>query len=237
VLVLTQRFLTRRMKRMINPPLLGASVMLALFLGWITFAFLTENNQLGTARQEAFPVLHTLWQARATAFDARTDQSHYLIARGSGQRYEDSFKEKTKRLADGPVDGGITAAPRFKGYLADGLASPALSDEGRRSLTAATAAYGRYIQIDGHIRQLDKSGERPRAIALATGSGESAVAFAEFNVALDRTLSDAQGAFDSAIDKASWRIAYLEFITLAMAILTVVLAWIGISPRLAEYRI
>ncbi|HMD61472.1 MAG TPA: hypothetical protein VKG78_08580, partial [Opitutaceae bacterium] len=98
-LVATQVFLYRRMRRVLNPPLVAATALSAGFLVCTFAAYGTETHLLKVAKQDAFESIHALWHARAFAYEANGDESRWLLDRSQAAVYETSFFDKTARLA------------------------------------------------------------------------------------------------------------------------------------------
>jgi hypothetical protein len=101
-LTATQVFLYRRMRRVLNLPLVAATALSAGFLVYSVAAFATETHLLKVAKQDAFESIHALWQARAFAYDANGDESRWLLDRSQAAVYEKGFFDKTARLAKRP---------------------------------------------------------------------------------------------------------------------------------------
>jgi hypothetical protein len=130
VLISIQVFLTRRMRRMINP-LLMISTGLA-FLSFFIFAdaFTTADRQLKVAKQDAFESIHVLWKARAVGYSAKADRSRSLMDVAHASQYEQAFQQKVVQV---------------NGYLADELKNITFSGE-QDAANKAAAAFADYAR-------------------------------------------------------------------------------------------
>jgi hypothetical protein len=66
-----QRFLLRRFRRLVSPPLALAGVLTVVLLAWVLVTVLSAESSLGTARGTALPALTQVWQTQASAVDAQ----------------------------------------------------------------------------------------------------------------------------------------------------------------------
>jgi hypothetical protein len=98
-------------------------------------------------------------------------------------------------------------------------------------------AFGRYMEIDGRIRALERAGRHQQAVDLCVGtqSGQSDWAFAQFDAALGKTLDINQKEFDAAVIRGFADLAWLPTVSATAILLITLLAWFGIQPRLHEY--
>ena len=98
VLVLVMVWLARQTHRYLNPSLfVGTLVVLAaLAVGMITLA--TVGGQVQQVRDTDFLYTVTLADARAAAYNAKSNESLTLIARGSGNQYEQEWQRLSTSL-------------------------------------------------------------------------------------------------------------------------------------------
>ncbi len=124
LLVVVQVFLARRTRRVLNLPLLGATVVALLLTGRLVSTLNAETTDLKVAKQDAFDSVHYLWQARAIAYDANGDESLWLLPGFDKPQYDASFHAKTAELVDRPLTDQLIASAaagnvQFKGRFAD----------------------------------------------------------------------------------------------------------------------
>jgi hypothetical protein len=256
VLIALQLFVASRTKRLVNPGLLAATILIAGAIIWAGFAAGSAAAALTSAKQDAFDSIRAMWKTRAIAYSANADESYFLLDPAKKQAYATAFQKKMLDLADKEflakpsrqlfLDAvsvferrgcGNDSRPPFHGQLGTELLNVTFEGE----CAAATSAYKTlavYLDIDAKIRDLDTAGLRDAAIALNVGvkPNQSNYAFDLFDKALGRVLDINQRAFDDSIAEADSRLAPLPWIVRLSSALVALLALIGLRPRLNEYR-
>ena len=246
VLIVTQLFLSRRVHRTLNLPLLAATVLMGAFLLHTLLIFAGVGNDFKIAKEDAFDSIRALWQARAIAYDANADESRWLLDRPLAAGYEKAFQEKAAAIASVPAGQDANAvaqsytqghkAEGFKGKLADELNN--VTFPGEMDAAALTLRnWGQYVAIDGKIRQLETAGQHDKAVALCIGNdpGESNYAYTQFDDALTKTLDINQKEFDINVKDAGDKLAPYGKLNPILLLLVVALAFAGLMPRLREY--
>ncbi len=244
VLCYMQLFLSKRMRRTFNAPLVAASALVVAVTGYSVVSMGWAGGHLSSAREQSFASAYNWLTARGTAYDTKTDQSLYLIALGAGARYETSMKDKVARLAPSDLTQEmIFQASRgnvaFQGLFANELAAtPAGSPERQQVVTALTALRS-YLEQDARIRSFDKGGRRQEAVNLALGNGttEAQQAFDNFTEVLSVNLGRAQANFDASIASAEGNLRFLDWAFVLIAMLVAALTYFGLTPRINEYRV
>ncbi len=245
LLIATQMFLSRRMRRTLNPALLGATLVTLWFLAYTVRAFHAASDHLRVAKEDAFTSIQALWQARAVAYDANTDESRWLLDHANAGAYQTAFFAKTTRLlqpAGGQGYDSVAAATQgplpkdAKGYLAQELGNITFAGE-REAAQDMVRAYGVYYGDDKRIRDLENGGRHDAAIAfcVSMAPGDSNYAFSEFDKALGKTLDINRHAFDDAVAQGFRDLNGMELLCALVAGGIAVLAFIGLRPRLREY--
>jgi hypothetical protein len=246
-LVWAQMFLSRRMKRTLNP-LLAVATLATLWLVMHAFAAMgTEEQQLKVADQDAFASVHALWRARAEGYSANAEGSRSLLDPLHAGEYQAAYLAKADELAripqSTPVAEVLAAAqrgaptPGFTGYLADELNNITFSGE-RDAAARTLAAWESYTSIDADIRRLETSGQHQKAVELCIGDspGQSDWAFNQFDQALLATLDINQRAFDAAVDQGFSALKSLEIEAVVIAAVVAVLIFLGFKGRIREYE-
>jgi hypothetical protein len=216
VLAAAQLFLSRRTRRTLNIPLLiatGAVLIASVLAGALGAVAL---HQATTTRDGAYTNAVALATARTQAFDAKSAESLTLIARGSGDIYEERFTSGADATLDAlnsiPIE---TAGP---------------------SLDAFTA----YLDVHNQIRELDNAGRWDDAVALATGTGDDTPSannlFADFDDASQTALDRATSTTTDTLTSGSGLLTVAALALIAAGIIGGFAAWRGISIRLREYR-
>jgi hypothetical protein len=244
-LIVVQLNLARRTRRVVNPPLLGATVLLAVFGVYLIFVFAGTGEQLRAAKQDSFDSIHALWKARAVAHDANAEESLYLLERGALQtRHEEAFFTKSAQLLSGlPPAEAVTQAAvgRFndiKGFIGVELNNITYPGE-REAALALLRTFGDYVEIDRKIRDLERAGRHAEAFALCTGKapGQSDWAFARFDEALVKVLDINERFFAAQVASAFSYLAWIPWASPLVALAIAALSWLGLQPRIREYRV
>ncbi len=213
-------WLWRTFRRIFNIPI--AVSLLVLFL----LLLIGGTTQAGAASDADSAVAnHVLAadaaaQARAAAFEARSQEALTLINRGNGAANEVNWQRGDdvvqKELASGlPSDAGV--------------------------LTVAGSAYASYRAAHEEIRALDDSGNWDAAVAVSLGkqastSGNAVTAFDEFDKTVGQ-LATSEGANASArLSDAVSPMHTLRNLVVVVALLIGGLAALGCGQRLKEYR-
>lgn len=247
VLIAAQIFLCHRTRRWFNPGLLAASVALFCYGVTVVDRLSRASEALRTMKEDAFPSISLLWQARLLANEANAAESRWLFdppMAPSQRQFEDCLQQIVVR----PLQADWARVPaqlRAKdaipqGY--DGVLIRALrkvTDAGEReALLETVAALSRYAEIDGQIRALQSAGLREAAIALClsyAASGSNGT-FEQFETALERALSINHRAFDRALQdglEASTTVAPWGRVACPFLMVT---ALLGLWLRWREYR-
>ncbi len=226
VLLLSQRWLARRTRRMVNPGLLLASAAGLASLIWLISALAIAGSHLATARDNGSAPVEALARADIAALQAHADESLTLIDRSGDDSFQQDFVSLQRRLGPGPNTLLTTAATAAAHSPGGGLA------------VAAEIDGPAWFEAHHVVRSLDDSGSYTAAVTLALG--KSPVDGGGRFVRLDRDLilgirAD-QAYFQTAARAGQNDLAGLEAGMIALAVVTAAgCAW-GISRRLAEYR-
>lgn len=242
VLLATQLFPLRRTRRLLNLPLLAATLVSIAFVVWVSGTLVSEAGTLKGAKEDAFDSVHALWGARAVAYDANADESLYLLGPQRTAQYDAAFKAQSALLVAAPVTPQLVAGASgdratFKGYLGDELRNITFPGEQQPALDTLST-YGQYLAVDAQIRTLETSGQHQAAVNLDTGTavGQSDWAFGQFDQALGRTLGINQHYFDFYISQGFADLRSFTYLGPVVMLLVAGLAWLGLRPRLNEYR-
>jgi hypothetical protein len=246
ILVIIQLFLYQRTRRMLNLPLLGATAIAIIFLGYTISSFMGASNNLKIAKEDAFNSLHALRQMRSLSYKANADESRYLLDRQNASLHEQSFKAKINKILTVPAnltnEGVISNVlknqpiPGLTGLLSEELNN--LTFTGEKELAIETfKSFNEYLQIDTQIRQLASSGKLAEAIALCVGinKGESNWAFDRYKNIHTQLMDLNKKEFDQNIELGNDRLANFEAIASIALGSVAILTLVGLRPRLAEY--
>ncbi len=252
-LIALQVYLARRFRRLVNPALALATVVV---LGGLVAAgtlLADEAEHLRGAKKDAFDSVLALTRARAVSYDANADESRYLVDPDRATRYQQAFLDKSQQLLALPgatVDSyDATLAGALDRYRADqtdigwtgfyGTEFRNITFPGERVAAEETLLrYQTYQRDDRQIRALVAAGRLRDAVAFCTSyaPGQSNDAFERYDTALAALIAINANAFGGAVGAGEHELdGWTPGLSVTGALLLgLVLA--GIWPRLAEYR-
>ena len=211
VFVVVQVRVARQFRRRVNPGLLtGSIVLLGLSLAALV-ALISLATSVAGARG-SFDDVSDAGAARVQGNLAKSSESLTLIARGSGQAYEDSWQ---------------ASAEQVTGRLSN-----------IRDASLFTGEWDAYAAVHTKIRDLDDGGAWDDAVQLAVGSGpgSSNAAFAPFDAGL---ASFVASTGTGAVQGLRGHRAGLLLGCLLTFLAGLGAAWAGsrgVAARLEEYR-
>jgi hypothetical protein len=213
VLVGALVWLARRTHRYVNLGLAGAGVvvLVTMVVGGAVLSGASDDAK--NTRDTSYAATLALSRARIAAYDAKSNESLTLIARGSGSSFEEAWK---------------TAA----GTVTDQLSKAGQSAESLQPL------WSDYTNAHQEIRRLDEEGNWDAAVQLAIGSAPASAnkTFNSFDQASGQSLSTASSAAQSELHDAGGLLPLLGWLGLPLGLIAALLAWWGLSQRLEEYR-
>jgi uncharacterized integral membrane protein len=252
VLLYTQIYLSIRFRRRFNLPLLIASFCLLLFTQHLTQSLANCSNEVKVAKEDAYDSIVSLLHARSNAFDAKAGESRWLLDKDRAPLYQKSFSEQIASVAkfDRVHDfaGTLAAAdkqlatnekfalPGFSGALAEELNNVRFEGEAQAAVDTLHE-FSAYVNADEKIRQLENAGNHQAALKLGLGynlSGSNYL-FNKFDDALGRTLKINEQQLDLAYKTGKHELDNIVLGIILTGILIVVLAYVGLMPRLEEY--
>jgi hypothetical protein len=208
-LVIIQIWLFRRTHRVLNPSLVLATIVVVV-VGVLALAVMGwSRSRDDQARKGPYAQTVALATVRIDAFDAKSSESLTLIARGSGQPFEDRFK--------------VVAADANSAMVN-------VADAGTR------AAFSAYLDRHAEVRSADDGGKYDRAVALATGKGAANAAFGKFETTSRQDLDHQSGNLSDDLAHARFPLLLLSLLLLVGGVLAAVVGRRGIAQRLQEYR-
>lgn len=247
-LIAAQIFLCQRTRRLLNPGLLAASLILLSYSTTVIDRLSRASESLREIKEEAFPSIVLLWQTRLQANEANAAESRWLfdpaMAPGALRQFEECLQQILVRplQADWPrVPAQLSAKgaiPQgYDGALIRALRKVSYPGE-REALLETVTALARYAEIDGQMRALQSAGLREAAVTLclsyaADGSNGT---FERFEAALERALSVNQRAFDRALQDGLEASATVQPWCRLACPLLMATALLGLWLRWREYQ-
>jgi hypothetical protein len=189
-------------------------VLVTLVLG--TVGLLSVKQSVDTTRDGVYAATRSTAQARIAGFDAKSNESLTLIARGSGAAFEKAWqasssavKAEVARLGQNPAAAGRDPLP-----------------------------WGAYADAHAQIRALDDAGDWEGAVKLATGQEDATgnATFAAFDTASDQQLTGLSDQTSQQLDGTGGWLPLAGVLGLLAGVIAALCAWWGVSMRLEEYR-
>jgi hypothetical protein len=239
-LVATQVFVTRATRRLVNPPLAAATLVVLAATGWLFFAAHRQQGDVRDARTVGIDSIGLTGTVQATAYRAKTAESLALIGSTSDANAFATSEQNAVALLDRAVDQTIVqraadgSALGANGLLADASASADTTRE-HASIAEILVRWQRYRDTSAQIRTTATgAGGVAAARLLATNEGNST--FNGFNLAVESFLTDNRAQFEQRLDAATDRLRGLQISMIVLPALALALALWGIQLRWNEYR-
>lgn len=243
VLVVVQIYLSRHMRRTLNPGLLGATLIVAFLLFHTQQLFSQEAGTLDVVKS-SFGAVSDLWQTRALAFDADAAESRWLMDTPQAPQYEQTYSTQTALIlampSGDPVDPIGVARGAFpadaKGSLVS-VVKAADTIDAKEAAVAMVKAYGTFLGTDGKLRALEQDHHHGSAVAFCIGRdpGQHDWAFSRFDSSLETLLKQVQHTFDASVAEGLQRFVGYDVLAVFGILAAAALAWAGLRPRLKEY--
>jgi hypothetical protein len=210
-------WLAQRTHRYVNPPLAAATagVLVTLVIGFLVLSGV--SSRVDTVRSGSYASTLATARARIAAFDAKSNESLTLIARGSGSAaFETAWAASSKVV----TDQGDAAARQ------------------NNEVEGLNALWNTYAESHKKIRAADNAGRWEEAVtqAISTGPTSANAAFDAFDKGSARALtSSSNSATDTLGGPRTW-LPFAAWLGLLVGLAAAVSAWWGVSLRLEEYR-
>ena len=216
LLGLGQFWLFQRFRRLINLPLLLATVAV---LGWLVYSgstYFAQRQAFDTADGDAYQSIEASGGLLDLAFTHRAAENAAVLASANSvdSVVMDDRTATTSRL-DAIVGLGDTAREQ------------ALANEVR-------TRWDRYVTQSSAIEAALAAGDVAQAEQITSGSANDA--FNAFNATAEALLLDNRQQFFDEVDYAVDLVRWLRWIIIAITVAVAVLAWAGYSMRLREYQ-
>jgi hypothetical protein len=215
VLVYSLYWLAKRTHRYLNLPIAAAAVLvlLTMLIGGASLA--KAGSDAKDTRAHAYADTLALSRARIAAYDAKSNESLTLIARGSGDAFQTAWDQSTAEV-DKQLAIVASTAPQLSGPWKD------------------------YKTFHAKIRDLDsKQGLWDDAVGLSVGTTKgdnAATTFAEFDKNSATSLDQTGKKVGSELSAARTGLPPIGWLGLPIGIVAALLVAWGMSQRLGEYR-
>lgn len=252
VLAGLQVFLFRRHHRVVNPAVALATLVALAFVATGVSTLGTGRENLRAVKKDAFDSILALTQARAVSYDANADESRYLVDPDRAAQYEQAFADKSLRLArvdaagvhayDAALAGALDRyraehTVAFDGFYGKALRNITFVGE-REAAGEMLARYQEYQRADRKIRALNTSGNLGEAIrfCVSFAPGDSNYLYDQYDQALGRFIGINQRAFEDSVRAGERNLSGWTWLPPAVLLGVMLLVFVGVRPRLSEYR-
>ena len=204
VLALALVWLARRTHRYVNVPLAAGALVVLVTMVVGTVGLLAVKSDVDTTREGVYADTLSTARARIAGFDAKSNESLTLIARGSGGAFEKAWQ---------------ASAAAVTTELAQLEASQAPSSN--------PLPWSDYAAAHQEIRALDDGGDWEGAVTLATGDGAGTgnTTFAAFDTSSDEQLSRTEPQTAQQLGDTGGWLPFAGVLGLLAGVLAALCAW------------
>ncbi|AHH96189.1 hypothetical protein BC739_005815 [Kutzneria viridogrisea] len=222
-----QVYLLRRTNRLLNAGLVVATVAVSLALLWTLTSMVVVSVRMSSARIDGSDQVSVLVQARLAAVQARADETLTLVARGTGQSYQQDFQTASTRLGGADGTGGLLGQARA--LATDPVVRADLDDAMRYQQS--------WVKAHAKIRQADDSGQYKQAVDIAIGASDtsSGTLFSQLDGRLVGAISATRGAFSRGAADSLAALTFLRPGLIVLAVIGGIGSVYGCWQRLREY--
>lgn len=224
LLVLTQVGVARFSNRVLNVPLLVATLILVGLGAWLVGGLVSEQNALASAQRKGSDTVQLLSASRVLALRAQRDESLALIGRGSDTTSLADF-DRAVRALRGTTSGGGVLGEAERSAARSGSAAGVVAL--RRALAQLEAVHR---VVAARERRGDYAGAVRTYIAREVPQAE------RVDRGLEAQTAAAQRRFAANADDATGAVSALWIAVPLLAVAIAVLALQGLAARLREYR-
>jgi hypothetical protein len=223
LLFYAQRYVRQRTRRRINVGLAVATAATLVSLVWVLLATVGVMTNVDESRENGSEQTTVLAQARINALAARGNETLTLVARGSGDAFEEEYRDIRGVLAREQL-------PEALALATDGAVRQNVQDAIDQEIA--------WNRVHGEIREDDRGGDYLGAVALAlrTEDGGAAAYFDAVDKNLAEAISHTTGTFEQEVSQASGALTGTAVGVLLLALVAAAGAVTGIWQRLKEYR-
>lgn len=225
MLVATQWWLIRRTRRLINPGLASATVLMIAALGAISVLPITVWRGSDSIRQA--PPVELLTEARITAQQTRAAETLDLVNRRTTEAQEFNTSTTT-------VDELIAEAADTTGGIGENGES--VRDQ---AILDASAALNQWRAAHNQMVDHRNEGDYDAATAIATGEGldgySASTAFAELDDSLQVAIAESRADLRARIEDARAATAALSSIVVLISIVSTTCVAFGFRQPMLEY--
>ncbi len=233
VLLAAQLWVFRQSRRLVNVPMVVATLLLVGGIGWLVAATLRSGNDIEQARADGYDSITLTSRIQTTAYRSKADETVALITGDQARRTRATETARTV-LADRATPAAVAAvregrSPGLAGLLTD-AAAVADSDRERAAVAEMLVRWQRYQDTSAQLRTITDAAQA-RAVAV----GPAAATFNGFNFSVESVLSDNRDQFLEGLASSADRLGYLTLIALLVPLVAALGALGGLQLRINEY--
>ena len=214
-LLVAQYNLRRRTKRLINVPLVLATVCVLVLGVWLMAALVGRLSDLQLAQNDAYNTIALTADLQTEAFEFKTQEARAII-------------NNDLSLFDGTTENraNVTA-------LLSSMSAEADSQRERAAIANLQQRWNRYLGTNEQITNaLSVNGtEAARVLAISDGNRD----FNGFNTTVETVLLSNRDQFNSAIESAANRLKFLQLGSILLPLLALAFMLLGYQARINEY--
>lgn len=233
VLLAAQLWVFRQSRRLVNLPMVVATLLLVGGIGWLVAATLRSGNDIEQARADGYDSITLTSRIQTTAYRSKADETVALITSDQARRTRAAETARTV-LAERATPAAIDAvrqgrAPGLAGLLTD-AAAVADSDRERAAVAEMLVRWQRYQDTSTALRATTDPAQA-RAVAV----GPAAATFNGFNFSVESVLSDNRSQFLDGLASSARRLRSLTLVALFLPLVAAAGALGGLQLRINEY--
>jgi hypothetical protein len=216
-LVSFQIGLSRRFRRTLNLPLVGATLAVVVLGIWLAVALPSQTHNVHRADRQGSALLDTETQARILVLQARADDELTLVTRDTVPTYQTDYDTVAQQL--------------------DAVFHPASGATTPVGMAHAATAWQSYQKLHHQVRHDDTDGDLNAALRLTSGTGSADVpaVAVRLDADLDGAITSSQATFNQATHAAEADLAGLTLAAAILCALAAVLVLTGVRPRIDEF--
>jgi hypothetical protein len=222
LLVAVQVLVGRRSRRILNLPLVAATLIVFAVTAVTLLRFVSTQDSLVHAQRNGSDPVQLLSASSILARQAQSDENLALSERGTGGAY----------LSDFDVVMGRLGSARGPGALLDKTRTAAQRTTWMRNVDELRSLFSKLMRLHNRVDTLDDSDYRG-AVALATGT--QAAMFDRFDDAIRADMSRAEHVLSADAADARAGYAALAIAIPVLIVLAGALVVRGLQRRIAEY--
>lgn len=218
ILLIGQVWLRRRFRRLINLPLLAATIITIVWLVFTGWSYWQQQQALDVADDQAYRSIRISEEIQQTAYEYRATETSLVLA-GNGD---------SARLD------ALAAQLETSGNLLNNARSVADNAREQAAIDEVSVRWNRYREQSEAVNAALASGDRAEAARLTRGPANAA--FNGFNTSVEAALLDNREQFFENVARATDSLRWMRWAVLIASAAAALLAWSGYALRSREYQ-